>query len=250
MWRMREYPRRLLLIAFLSLPGSGCHDATGVVDVEGPWKAIVAGPTQTCGITVEGQAYCWAGKFMGEGGPCCEGAKRRVTMGDSPITEISGGEQFTCAVDDSGQAWCWGVNDKGQLGNPDVIANCAAGNSTDPRACSPAAVPVSGSVRFGSITAGYDHACGIALSGEAYCWGAAGGGQFGTGNMTASYIPVAVPGGLRFTQLLAGSGFTCGLIESQEAYCWVTVPSASLEREAKSRHSRPRAWGASCASRN
>ena len=75
-------------------------------------------------------------------------------------------------------------------------------------------------VIFASLTAGFDHTCGLKTDGSAYCWGSNESGQLGISSMTQSSTPVAVSGGLTFIRLVAGGEHTCGLTAAGAAYCW------------------------------
>ena len=75
-------------------------------------------------------------------------------------------------------------------------------------------------VIFASITAGWDHSCGLRSDGAAYCWGNNDVGQLGDGSLTSRLTPVPVAGGYAFTQLVAGADHTCGLAINGKAYCW------------------------------
>lgn len=75
-------------------------------------------------------------------------------------------------------------------------------------------------IGWGSVTAGFDHTCGLTTHGVAYCWGSRDRGQLGTGGEGASSRPVRVSDDLTFTQLDAGDAHTCGLTGEGELYCW------------------------------
>lgn len=84
-------------------------------------------------------------------------------------------------------------------------------------------------VAWAAVAAGGSHTCGLARSGEAYCWGAAGDGQLGTGSRVASdsscggscaTTPRRVEAPVAFDTLVAGRAHTCGLDPAGDAYCW------------------------------
>ena len=70
-------------------------------------------------------------------------------------------------------------------------------------------VAVAGGLHFRSIVAASWHSCGIATSGDAYCWGLDDGGQLGAGTVAGSvcgtapcsFVPVKVAGGHEFKML-------------------------------------------------
>ena len=85
----------------------------------------------SCGITEEGETYCWgAGGYgrLGNGSTASYSIPVQVS-GGLTFTTVSAGGYHTCALTGAGQAYCWGRNNAGQLGT---------GTATD--AASPAAV--------------------------------------------------------------------------------------------------------------
>lgn len=187
---------------------------------------------QTCGLTLEGEAYCWGV----QGNPVTSGdtqsnAPRAVAPG-MRFASISVGNGYVCAIAIDRRAYCWGNNELGQLGR------AQAAFDRGPRL-------VEGDLRFERISAGGLHACGIAVDGSAYCWGANEALQLGAASSgQCSYRgtvvqcqtrPIAVTGGYRFTSISAGSwgeapsffrppsgytSHTCGVTVAQDIVCW------------------------------
>jgi alpha-tubulin suppressor-like RCC1 family protein len=73
---------------------------------------------------------------------------------------------------------------------------------------------------FTSVSAGFDHSCGLTTTGAAYCWGYNGLGELGDGTTANSSTPVAVVGGLSFAAVSAGYQYTCGITTGGLLYCW------------------------------
>jgi alpha-tubulin suppressor-like RCC1 family protein len=73
---------------------------------------------------------------------------------------------------------------------------------------------------FPSASTGWTHTCGVAIGGDAYCWGDNESGQLGDGTTTDRPTPVPVSGGLDFAVVSAGSHHTCGVTTGGSAYCW------------------------------
>ena len=72
-----------------------------------------------------------------------------------------------------------------------------------------------------TITTGADDfACGLTVSGAAYCWGNNSNGELGDGTTTAHLTPVAVSGGLTFAQIDAGFAHVCARTVAGDTYCW------------------------------
>jgi alpha-tubulin suppressor-like RCC1 family protein len=171
------------------------------------FQVVRAGGLHSCGLTVEGQAYCW-------GTSAIDGTKLRIptaVAGGLTFTRIATGMGHTCGLTAAGAAYCWGDNRRGQLGDGTRSSNTA------PRL-------VSGGLVFQEIAAGADHTCALTANGAAYCWGGNNfgpeGGQLGDGTMTDRLVPTPVLGGLNFQALALGSWFTCGLTTEELAYCW------------------------------
>jgi alpha-tubulin suppressor-like RCC1 family protein len=80
------------------------------------------------------------------------------------------------------------------------------------------------------VSAGADHACALAVSGSAYCWGSNQYGQLGAASDTTCVRddrifpcrlgPRTVDGGHAFQKVSAGGRLTCALTTAGRAYCW------------------------------
>jgi len=83
---------------------------------------------------------------------------------------------------------------------------------------------------WASITTGFNHACGVATDGTAYCWGSHGRGEGGLGlPIGFNTTPQPVAGGLTFDRIKAAAGeFSCGLTTSRDIYCWGTGENGQL----------------------
>ena len=76
---------------------------------------------------------------------------------------------------------------------------------------------------FTSVSAGFEHTCGLALTGRVFCWGHNTLGQLGDGTTTdhLTPLPVALPAGVNaFTSVTSGASFACGLTAAGAAFCW------------------------------
>jgi alpha-tubulin suppressor-like RCC1 family protein len=71
--------------------------------------------------------------------------------------------------------------------------------------------------KWKSVSAGYEHSCGVTVDDAAYCWGS---GFIGDGSAAGSSIPARLKGDLRFRSVSAGNGHTCGVLVDGTAYCW------------------------------
>src|SRR6266566_2191997 len=126
-----------------------------VVAGELAFGTVSTGNHFTCGITINGAAYCWGDNSSGQlGNTTTTNSKTpSAVAGGLSFATISAGLSHTCAVTPQGAAYCWGLNDNGQLGN---------GTSTN----SSVAVAVSGGIAFAAVSAGGSHTCGVDTSGQ------------------------------------------------------------------------------------
>lgn len=171
-----------------------------------------AGNLHSCGLTLDGSAYCWGSGDHGRLGTGSDDSQSIPTpvAGGLEFAVLSTGLEHSCGLTTTGAAYCWGGDAEGQLGNGAPLAN-----STVP-------VAVNGGRTFLTLSSGYHHSCGVTTSGAAYCWGQGFLGRLGNGSLDleAVHEPVAVGGGLTFASISAGAEHTCGVTDTGKAYCW------------------------------
>jgi alpha-tubulin suppressor-like RCC1 family protein len=188
---------------------------------------LSAGYTHTCGITVEGVAYCWGADNhgqLGNGGGSLDTQSpfpvdTSTIPGNKAFVQLTGGYGHTCGLTAEGVATCWGWDYYGQLGN--------GGGSLDTQSPFPVDTStIPGNKVFVSITTGRSHTCGLTAEGVAYCWGRDNNGQLGNGGAsldTQSPSPVdssTMTGNKAFVSIQNGVVHTCGLTVDGVAYCW------------------------------
>jgi hypothetical protein len=83
------------------------------------WGAISAGPSETCGVTLDGSGQCWGanpsgGLGNGSWNASAEPATVATTNSWSSLTVGSG---HACGRTVNGFGYCWGLNDVGQVGD-------------------------------------------------------------------------------------------------------------------------------------
>lgn len=132
------------------------------------------------------------------------------------FTSIALGGSHVCGFSGIDGLWCWGLNDAGQLGQPEHVTCVAAGQ------CSMVPLRLPGNYRFVAASLGAWHSCAVTDAGAAYCWGSNRFGQIGHGSTSTDIIrtPTAVAGGLTFASLHAGRWHTCGITTTGDTYCW------------------------------
>jgi alpha-tubulin suppressor-like RCC1 family protein len=187
----------------------------------GDLVVVAAHTTHTCGIAEPHRAaYCWGAWGAGQLGADTVASRWPLAVtGDLAFRTLDTGWQFTCGVTTENTAYCWGANDAGQLGRPDAPSTCdLVDRPATPCARTP--VAVAGDRTIDTLAIGTSHSCALAPGGAAYCWGANGMGQLGTGSTASVSAPTEVRGAPPFSTLTAGDRHTCGLTADGLAWCW------------------------------
>jgi alpha-tubulin suppressor-like RCC1 family protein len=192
---------------------------------------LSAGANFTCALNQAGAIYCWGDNSTGNlGNGSTQSTAQFVRAAvRARFVSVSAGFDHACGVTISGAAFCWGSNDQGQLGN----------GAAPPQAPRPIPAEVAGQLRFVAISAGFQHTCGVTVSGAAYCWGNNDYGQLGDGTRDARTAPTPVQGGLRFRVVSAGTVFSCGITTDGRALCWGANTHGRLGSPATGDTSRP-----------
>lgn len=201
-WHRRVRSFRHAVIGALLL---GCDATTS--PSSGPplvWAQLDAGTAATCGVTVDGDGYCW-------GVPWAAGSTDTSSFVSLPrplpghrkwrMIEVGGG--IACGLTVAQEAICWGPS--------------WSLFDDQPR-------QVKGDQGFVTITVGYAHACGLTAAGAAWCWGDDARGALGLGYPDYYTAPrdsaVQPVGGHTYVALRAGPESTCGLLSSGDLLCW------------------------------
>jgi alpha-tubulin suppressor-like RCC1 family protein len=231
----------------LSIGDDETPDVAGPVNL-GDGAAVVAvsaGQVHTCalltgGIT-GGRVRCWG--FAGNGrlgygnetiigdnetpgsvGPVFLGADRAAVA-------ITAGRAHSCAILDDAAVRCWGFAFDGRIGYPDLAPDpingprpANVGDDETPGSLPPVSVGAPAT----AISAGDSHTCAILAGGSVRCWGFAGNGQLGYGNMVhigddelpSTAGPVLLGAGRTAVAIAAGDFHTCVVLDDANVRCW------------------------------
>ena len=155
--------------------------------------AVAAGDFHTCALLDNGQVTCWGDGAFGKLGygntlqinnPSTNPYNGGIVPlpGGHTATAIAAGQDHTCAVLDNGQVSCWGDAVYGQLGYGNIID--IGDNET------PAGNPYNGGIvalpagrTAVAVATAVAHTCATLDDGTVSCWGYAGSGRLGYGNL-------------------------------------------------------------------
>ncbi len=171
---------------------------------------VAAGFDHACGITTEGDAYCWGDGDLGAlgvGSGTGSAAPRRVA-GNLVFKSIGAGDSFTCALTTSAELYCWGWS---------VYAAGTGACLGQDKPCSATPIAVGAGRAFESLSVGAYSVCGLTAEGDIYC--------------PAVPFRSALadqPGGVRFRTVSVGYPNACGITESGDMYCRGVNPFGEL----------------------
>lgn len=140
------------------------------------------GAAFVCGLEPGGAVACWGSNSAGQLGDGTTEERLGPVPVDTDVSfaSLAVGSEHVCGLDGDGVAYCWGSNAFGQLGDA-----TSGGQVLTPQ-------PVTGGLRFASLTAGEEFTCGIGSDGAAYCWGSNRSGWLGDGTLDPRLEPTRV----------------------------------------------------------
>ena len=222
----------------------------------GMLQGLTAGAKHACTWNASGISTCWGANFAGQLGTGNTDFVAGTVSPLASVTEMAAGEQFTCAQT-AGAVACWGGNYDGQLGDGTLTARelpgplvppitaagliriatgtshaCAFDNATTSCWGSNGngelglgdalgrSMPVAQSVGpiLYDVSAGRYHSCGLAGTGQPYCWGANYSGQLALDNSYLVPTALTTPD---LDHLDVGGSTSCGIESaSDKTVCW------------------------------
>ena len=154
----------------------------GIMDVGTTVKSVTLGYKHACVVTSDNNVRCWGANDQAQlGYNIFSEPLSLVQMRDrgdvnvgGPVKQVVAGDRFTCALLMTGAVRCWGYFGGWAYGSYDTI-----GDNEDPADAGDA--PLGGPVT--SLSAGGSHLCALMQSGGVRCFGSAGHGVLGYGNL-------------------------------------------------------------------
>jgi len=174
----------------------------------------------TCGLDLDGRAYCWGSNAYGQLGIGVADTQIRpspeAVEGDHRFSVITASSHATCALKNTGEVYCWGDNSDSGLGG-NTEETCPGPDGGTPAACSTRPIQAAEGMAFTMIDAGGSMVCGVTDAAALYCWGA---GYLGGGPYRESAWPVPVSVGREYQSVSVGRSHSCALATDGLAYCW------------------------------
>ncbi len=166
-------------------PGFTGTRSTSYRDVAGGHRFVELslGHSTSCGIRMDGRAYCWGNNADGQlgRGNTTSPARTPARVGTlEDVEDIAIGFSHACALS-GGAVSCWGSNDVGQLGDGSFDS------SSSP-------VEVLGIDDAIAVDVGRSFSCAIRSDGDVWCWGSGADGQLGDVPEAMRNEPAPVPG--------------------------------------------------------
>lgn len=178
---------------------------------------VIGNSSHVCALLTGGTVSCWGSSTYGQAGICATSRTTPLTIVDGAsanitnIVQVATNATTSCALNSSGVMKCWGLNIYGIFANGVTSATCTTA-ATDASAAP---------VKFKKIALGKLHACGIATSGAAYCWGNNITGSVAQTSSDVFLTPLVVPGlESGVTDITAGDYHSCAVLSDGSVRCW------------------------------
>ncbi len=238
---------------------SAC-ELVGPSDEPLTFRKLSVGHQMTCGITIDGQAFCWGMDGVLGTGDGRERHRPRAVATDRRFIDISTGGAHTCGLSTDSLLFCWGrdytstilatptqrstikfrsINVGGYEVSVCGVTSAGSGYCMGQNERGQAGVghtapvlsmsPVQTGAVISQLEASY-HGCLLSSTGAIQCWGYAGEGALGRADTALTCDPVpscyfpqptTVPtGALAFASLSVGGANTCALTTAGAAWCW------------------------------
>lgn len=194
-----------------------CRSAPIPLGHEVGWLEVAAWSNSTCALDADRRLYCWGRAVGGELAREISRAPRRLAAPPG-VHGLALGDVRAAALSEERLPFEWGELELGRDMYTVTDSLAFPADLGNARQSGPF---------FATLTAGYDHRCGVTTEGEAYCWGENSKGQLGTGGTSDirfsprdRWRPSKVAGALHYQTISAGFSHTCALTTDAAVACW------------------------------
>lgn len=201
-------------------PDSLRHPAPVRITGLPPLLNLATAQGHTCGLTADGEAYCWGENQNGELGRGTRTPWEAAgpVVGDLGFVSVVTILNTTCALTPAGEPYCWGLSMYGEVGYrpEESCADVHPVNIPGTRPlflCSTLPGAVETDLRFNVYDLTRHRTCGVTLSGDGYCWA------------TTAYPEPALPSpklvadGFALKSITVAGAHRCALTETGQAVC-------------------------------
>jgi alpha-tubulin suppressor-like RCC1 family protein len=188
---------------------TGVSEPTQVPGLSGV-VSLSAWGLNACAVLQDGTVRCWGdyGVILHDNGSMAPSSTPVAVSGITNAVSVSIGSRYACALLQDETVRCWGLNQRGQLGDGNVVLGYSQ------------AVTVWGLTDAIAVSAGIEHACAVRRGGSVVCWGQNNSGELGDGTTTSSPKPVPVSNLATAVAIQASNHYTCALLDDGTGRCW------------------------------
>jgi len=209
-----------------------CFRVPTPIHTELRFRTVVAGGIHSCGVALDGHAYCWGSPQEGRLGTGATDAANKsadktvptAVVGDVSFATITPRSWHTCGLSSTNAVFCWGG-----AGTHGVL-----GSGTMDQTDAPIPTRVAAGPDFMTVVSGHFHNCALTRDGIASCWGENSNGELGNGTTRDAAVPQRVATNRRFASIAAGGnelvssrgdvttwGFSCAVTaDTGTVFCW------------------------------
>jgi alpha-tubulin suppressor-like RCC1 family protein len=205
------------------MPGRASAVPVKVWGITKAMTSIAAGSDFTLAVASDGMVYGWGGNQYGQVGlgyTSVQVLNPVALPGLTNVLSVSAGQAHALALRTDGSVWAWGSNKDGQLATVTGPASRAR-----PVAGLPTALGANG-VR--AVIAGASTSAVVYADGSVWMWGGNAAGQFGTGTLEGSKVPVKVNTLAGVAAVTVGQGFVSVLKKDGTVYGIGANPAGQL----------------------
>lgn len=196
------------------------------------YASLTLGQAHTCGLTEDGEAYCWGDHWGGKLGGNQRSGPTATPVQVSPtlrFSSLDASDQTTCGTTVEGGLYCWGYLPTPTPPGAEVceIAGSKGGSTSVPCSHVPLRMVIDPGLGADSLFVEVRESCALTSEGSVFC----------RDEGTVAFSPRDGFG--PYTTLVAGASHTCGLMAGGTAECWGNSFSGALGHGADTPSSTP-----------
>jgi alpha-tubulin suppressor-like RCC1 family protein len=172
------------------------------------WEDVYPGDVHTIAKRSNGTLWGWGHNNFGQMGQGYANSTDflfPVQVGnESDWLTAAAGIQHTVAIKTNGTLWSWGLNNAGQLGQPNGLSPSQVGLANN----------------WKQVSAGYYYSAGVRTDGTLWVWGDNSQGQLGQGDFVQRSAPVQVGTDHNWVSVACGYYFCLALKSDGTLWAW------------------------------